>query len=88
MYIPSKPIIPRENFHMLKTHNCPVYVLGDYDGNHRILGDRQNKDPGEQLIKLMEIDEWNHIGPDFKTFHNQQGSGTPDKVMGYQSTKI
>ena len=23
--------------------------------------------------------------PDFKTFHNYQGSGTPDKVMEYQS---
>ena len=25
---------------------------------------------------------------DFKTFHNQQGSGTPDKVMGYQSNTL
>ena len=57
---------------MLKTHNCPVYVLGDYNGNHRLLDDRQNNDSGEQLIELMEI-----------TFHHQQGSGTSDKVMGY-----
>ena len=33
----------------------------------------------------MEIDGWNHLGPDFKTFHNHQGSGTLDKIMGYQS---
>ena len=64
--------------------DCPVYVPGDYNGNHRLLGDRQNNDPGEQLIELIEIDGWNHLGPDFKAFHNQQVSGTPDKVMGYQ----
>ena len=69
---------------MLETHNCPVYVLVDYNGNHRLLGDRQNNDSGEQLIELMEIDGWNHLGPDFKTFHNQLESGTPDKVMEYQ----
>ena len=33
----------------------------------------------------MEIDRGNHLGQDFKTFHNHQGSGIPDKVMGYQS---
>ena len=33
----------------------------------------------------MEIDRWNLIGPDFKTFRNHKDSGTPDKVMGYQS---
>ena len=70
---------------MLKTHNCPVYVLGDYNGNHRLLDDRQNKDWGEQLIELMETDGWNYLGPIFKIFHNQQGSRTPDKVMEYQS---
>ena len=84
MYIPaSRPIIPRLDFDMLKTHNCPVYVLGDYNESHRLLGDRQNNVQGEQLIKLMKIDWWNHLCPDFKTFHNQQGSETPDKVMGY-----
>ena len=57
MYIPaSRPIIPRLDFDMLKTHNCPVYVLGDYNESHRLLGDRQNNDPGEQLIEVMEID--------------------------------
>ena len=49
------------------------------------MGVRQTNDSGEQLVELMEIDRWNHLGPDFKTFHNHQGSGTPNKVMGYQS---
>ena len=72
MYIPPRnAIIPRADSDMLKTHNCPVYVLGDYNGNNRLLGDRQNNDPGKQLIELMEIDGWNQLGPDFKTFHYQ-----------------
>ena len=33
----------------------------------------------------MEIDRWNHLGSDFKIFHNHQGNGTPDNVVGYQS---
>ena len=82
---PSRQIIPRTDFDILKTHNCPVYVLGDYNGNHRQLGDRQTNDAGEQLAELMEMDRWNHLGPYFKIFHNHQGSGTPDKVMEYQS---
>ena len=53
-------------------------MLGDFNGNHRQLGDRQTNDAGEQLAELMEVDGWNHLGPDFKTFHNHQGSGTPD----------
>ena len=85
MYIPPRRlIIPRASLDMLKAHNCLVYVLGDCNGDYRLLDDRQNKDPIEQLIELMEIDEWNHLGPDFKTFHNQLESGTPDKVMEYQ----
>ena len=51
MYIPPRrQIIPKADFNMLKTHNCAVYVLGDYNGNHRLLDDKQNNDPGEQLI--------------------------------------
>ena len=65
--------------------DCPVYVPGDYNGNHRLLGDWQNIDPGEKLIEFIEIDGWNHLGLDFKTFHNQQRRGTPYKVMGCQS---
>ena len=39
MYIPpNRPIISRSDFDILKTHNCPVYVLGDFNGNHRQLG--------------------------------------------------
>ena len=77
---PRRPIIQRADFDILKIHNCPVYVLGDFNGQ---LGDRQTNDAGEKLAELMEIDGWNHLGPDFKTFHNHQGNGTPDKVMGY-----
>ena len=36
----------------------------------------------------MEIDGWNHLGPDFKKIHNHQGNGTPNKVMGYQSSML
>ena len=60
-------------------------MLGDFNGNHRQLGDRQTNDAGEQLAELMKIGGLNYMGPDFKTFHNHQGSGTLDKVMGYQS---
>ena len=33
----------------------------------------------------MKIDGWNHLDHNFKTYPNQQGSGTPNKVIGYQS---
>ena len=79
--LPRRPIISRADFGILKTHNCPVYVLGNFNGNHRQLRDRQTNDAGEQLAELMELDGWNHLGP----FHNHQGSGTLYKVMGYQS---
>ena len=82
---PRRPIVPRADFDILKTHNCPVYVLGDFNGNHRQLGDRQTNDAGEQLAELMKIGGLNYMGPDFKTFHNHQGSRTSNKVMGYQS---
>ena len=79
-YIPTRrPIISRADFDILKTHKCPVC------GNHRQLGYRQTKDSGEQLVELIKIDRWNHISPNFKRFHNHQGSGDSDKVMGYRS---
>ena len=63
-------------------------MLGDFYGNCRQLGERQTNNSGEQLVELMEIDGWNHLSLDFKTFHNHQGSGTPDKVMEYQSNTL
>ena len=44
-YIPPRgPIIPRTNFDISKTHNCPMcWVI---NGNHRQLGDRQTNDAG------------------------------------------
>ena len=59
-------------------------MLGNFNWNHRQLEDRQTNDAREQLGELMEIDGLNHLGLDFKTFHNHQRSGIPDKVMGYQ----
>ena len=57
MYIPPKrPIISRADFDILKTHNCPIYVLGDFYGNHRQLGNRKTNDLGEKLAELMEMD--------------------------------
>ena len=87
MYIPPRrPIIPKADFDILRTHKCPFYVLGDFNGNHRQLEDRQTNNAGEKLAELMEMYGWNHIGPHFNTFHNLQGSGNPEKVMAYQST--
>ena len=47
-YIPTRrPIISRADFDILKIHNCPVYVLGYFSGNHRQWGDRRANDAGE-----------------------------------------
>ena len=55
-YIPARrPIIPRADFDILKTHNCPVYVLGDFNENHKKLEDRQTNVAREQLAELMEL---------------------------------
>ena len=35
---PRRPIIPTADFDILKTHKCPVCVLGDFNGNYRQLG--------------------------------------------------
>ena len=48
MYIPPRrPIIPSTDFNILKTHNCPVYVLGNYNGNHRLLGSDKTMTKGK-----------------------------------------
>ena len=80
---PRRPIILWADFDILKTHNDPVYVLGDFNGNHRQLGNRQTNDSGEKLAELMEMDVWNRLSQDFEIFQNHQGSGTPEKVIGY-----
>ena len=51
IYIP-----PRADFDKLKTHNYPVYVFGDLNTYHRLLGNRQTNDSGEQYAELLEID--------------------------------
>ena len=52
-YIPPRRlIIVRSDLDILKTHNCSVYALGDFNGKHRKLGHIQTYDSGEQLLEL------------------------------------
>ena len=78
---------PRRNYlsypDMLKLANTrkPVYLLGDFNANHQILGYNHCNTRGKIINSLLNNNHFNLLGPNFKTFISTNGSGRPDLVL-------
>ena len=78
---PSQGYLPTRDLHRLAALNQPVYLLGDFNANHRLFGYRRANRVGSELARLIACGEWTHLGPPFKTFYGYRSATTPDIVL-------
>ena len=66
----------------------PVYIYADLNARHTNLGHSSCNDRGRLLVNLIRRDILTNIGPDFKTFISDRGTGTPDIVLGNRHSNL
>lgn len=81
-YIP-----PRVNYinsidiHRLMTKPHPVYLLGDLNANHPLLGYNTTNSKGQQISRMIQNNICRHLGPDFKTWISHRTCSSPDIIL-------
>lgn len=78
---PSRPYLPTPDFVNLFRRNIPVYLIGDLNAKHRLLGNRNSNIVGKQLARLITDTTLRFLGPHFPTFHSLHSSTTPDIAL-------
>lgn len=79
---PRRPLIPINNLIRIIRRNIPVYLIGDLNARHQILGHNNNNLVGNQIKDLISSGDLIHLGPDFQTFITPGRCGTPDIALG------
>ena len=88
-YVPyRRTILPIQELINLARINKPVYILGDFNANHRAWGNSRTDDRGKALNTLINRNLLTHLGPEFITYIHPRGRGTPDLVLGNQKIHL
>ena len=83
---PRRDFLPFPDIMRLANYNQPMYVMGDFNARHRVLGIPGENTVGRSLNGLILDGYLEHLGPPFKTFTGHQGSGTPDLILTNRRT--
>ncbi|KAI3383771.1 hypothetical protein SNEBB_010833 [Seison nebaliae] len=78
---PRRPYLPWADYNRLAQMRKPVYIAGDLNAKHRVLGHTSRNQVGDGLAGLIADGKLQHIGPNFATYIAMPGSGTPDIVL-------
>lgn len=78
---PRRPYVPYGDITRFLGHNKPVYLLCDFNGRHRILGNGNNNAVGHTLASLVNRGRMTILGPDFPTHITNTSARTPDLVV-------
>ena len=65
----------------LLSNSIPTYILGDFNGRHTSLGNRDNNTVGISLSNLTNQGKLIHLGPHFPTYFSRNSRTNPDKVF-------
>ena len=89
MYIPPRfPDFNLQNILNLARKPSPVYIFADLNARHMSLGHKSTNARGRILVNLIRKELITFFGPDFKTYINDRGSGTPDIVIGNRHANL
>ena len=78
---PRRPFIPEPDIFQLLTHRKPIYIMGDWNANHTLLGYNHTNPVGRHLARFIQDGTLHHIGPHFPTRITTQSATTPDIVL-------
>ena len=78
---PSVGYINFIDYNYLLNRRYPVYLLGDLNARHTILGHSNNNTVGNNLAQLINQNRARHLGPHFPTLLRGTGCTTPDIVL-------
>ena len=70
------------DFHKILKRTEPVYILGDLNARHEIMGHRDRNIRGELFAKLINRQHAHHLGPQFPTYLIHRSATSPDIVLG------
>ena len=82
-FIPPRcPYLHYPDFYKILKNKEPVYILGDLNARHEILGHNNRNIRGELLAKLINRGHAQHLGPQFSTYLTYRSATSPDIVLG------
>ena len=79
---PRRNNIPLAELKRELQKNHAVYIFGDMNARHRILGYSTTNNTGEEIATLIRNDICSFRGPDFNTLISRIISGRPDVLLG------
>ncbi len=78
---PRRPYLPYTDMYKLLNNSIPTYIIGDFNGRHTSLGNRDNNTVGKSLMNLINQGKMIHLGPHFPTFYSHNTTTNPDKIF-------
>ncbi len=78
---PRRPYLPYTDMHKLLNNTIPTYIIGDFNGKHTALGNRDNNTVGKSLVNLINQGKLIHLGPHFPTYYSHNSTTNPDKIF-------
>ena len=87
-YPPRQPYLNYNDFNMIMGKKVPVYFLGDLNARHPSLGHNNTNAMGVAINNMTRRNIVTHLGPEFPTLINHQGTGTPDIILGNRNCHL
>ena len=79
---PRRPYIPHPDFLRLLRRRSPVFLAGDLNARHPMLGTTTSNGVGRDLVQhYLRRQTARHVGPNFPTYHGPLTTSTPDIVL-------
>ena len=80
---PRRPYLPYPDVYRVINRQEPVYVIGDFNGNHPAFGYQTDNNVGRALVNMMDQGRLHHLGPNFTTWASFNGrlSSRPDQIF-------
>ena len=83
LYIPPRHnILPMQDLMKFIRKTIPVYIIGDMNARHPVLGYSNSNAVGNGIRNLMQRNLIYHLGPEFDTWFRPPRKGRPDIVLG------
>lgn len=75
---PRRSSLPYSDFHKLLYNIHPIYIFGDLNAKHNLIGDTRSNNVGKGIATFMKNGKAIHLGPNFPTYFSHNNASSPD----------